>query len=162
MGRRRDGGGRRSATGCAATASSRWRRRSAVTALQHALDRDESVLTVVDMEWQRFVLAFTSGRSRPLLYDLPEARDVIQDMAGRRHRRRTARAPVRRWPSSSPGLPEAEQERLVLELVRTAVAAVLGYCGRRRRSRRAGPSRSWASTRSPPSSCATGSAPPAG
>ncbi|MFE2449516.1 type I polyketide synthase, partial [Streptomyces sp. NPDC059426] len=100
--------------------------RSAVTALQHALDRDESVLTVVDMEWKRFVLAFTSGRSRPLLHDLPEARDVIQDMAGDTEADGAGAVALAQQLA---GVPEAEQERLVLELVRTAVAAVLGYAG---------------------------------
>ncbi|MBI0375127.1 SDR family NAD(P)-dependent oxidoreductase, partial [Streptomyces albiflaviniger] len=100
--------------------------RSAVTALQHALDRDESVLTVVDMEWKRFVLAFTSGRSRPLLHDLPEARDVIQDMAGDAEADGAGAVALAQRLA---GVPEAEQERLVLELVRTAVAAVLGYAG---------------------------------
>ncbi|ATL82958.1 type I polyketide synthase [Streptomyces malaysiensis subsp. malaysiensis] len=100
--------------------------RSAVTALQHALDRDESVLTVVDMEWKRFVLAFTSGRSRPLLHDLPEARDVIQDMAGDADADGAGAVALTQQLA---GVPEAEQERLVLELVRTAVAAVLGYAG---------------------------------
>ncbi|MYU19598.1 SDR family oxidoreductase, partial [Streptomyces sp. SID8361] len=100
--------------------------RSAVTALQHALDRDESVLTVVDMEWKRFVLAFTSGRSRPLLHDLPEARDVIQDMAGDAEADGAGAVALAQQLA---GVPEAEQERLVLELVRTAVAAVLGYAG---------------------------------
>ncbi|WP_425315931.1 type I polyketide synthase [Streptomyces olivoreticuli] len=95
----------------------------AVTALQHALDRDESVLTLADMEWKRFVLAFTSGRSRPLLHDLPEARDVIRDMAGAEAEDSGAAALAQQLH----GLPEAEQERLLLELVRTAVAAVLGY-----------------------------------
>ncbi|WP_437437995.1 type I polyketide synthase [Streptomyces olivoreticuli] len=95
----------------------------AVTALQHALDRDESVLTLADMEWKRFVLAFTSGRSRPLLHDLPEARDVIKDMAGAEAEDSGAAALAQQLH----GLPEAEQERLLLELVRTAVAAVLGY-----------------------------------
>ncbi|WP_064455270.1 type I polyketide synthase [Streptomyces hygroscopicus] len=98
--------------------------RAAVTALQHALDRDESVLTVVDMEWKRFVLAFTSGRSRPLLHDLPEAREVIKDMAGDAE---ADGAGADALAQRLAGVPEAEQERLVLELVRTAVAAVLGY-----------------------------------
>ncbi|MGW7064431.1 type I polyketide synthase [Streptomyces sp. NPDC054904] len=98
----------------------------AVSALQHALDRDETTLTVADMEWKRFVLAFTSGRARPLLHDLPEARqaaeatraDTAEDTGG-------AAVLLRRLA----GQPEAEQERLLLELVRTAVAAVLGYAG---------------------------------
>ncbi len=99
----------------------------ALTALQHALDRDETTLTVADMEWKRFVLAFTSGRARPLLHDLPEARQVVEGT-------RTAAAedddagaaPLLRRLA---GQPEAEQERLLLDLVRTAVAGVLGYSG---------------------------------
>ncbi|MEU0839171.1 type I polyketide synthase [Streptomyces sp. NPDC005962] len=99
---------------------------AAVTALQHALDRDESVLTVADMEWKRFVLAFTSGRSRPLLHDLPEARDVIADMNRDTEAEGTDGAALARQLA---GASEAERERLVLDLVRTAVAAVLGYAG---------------------------------
>ncbi|MFD7506788.1 type I polyketide synthase [Streptomyces sp. NPDC059850] len=99
---------------------------AAVTALQHALDRDESVLTVADMEWKRFVLAFTSGRSRPLLHDLPEARDVIADMNTDAEAGAADSGALTRQLA---GASEAEQERLVLELVRTAVAAVLGYAG---------------------------------
>ncbi|MGW2325162.1 type I polyketide synthase [Streptomyces sp. NPDC001700] len=99
---------------------------AAVTALQHALDRDESVLTVADMEWKRFVLAFTSGRSRPLLHDLPEARDVIAEMSTDAEAGAADSGALTRQLA---GASEAEQERLVLELVRTAVAAVLGYAG---------------------------------
>ncbi|WKX70500.1 type I polyketide synthase [Streptomyces sp. XD-27] len=100
---------------------------SAVTALQHALDRDETALTVVDMEWKRFVLAFTSGRSRPLLHDLPEARDVIKDMSGAADEDAAGGAAA--LAQQLGGLPEPEQERLLLDLVRGAVAAVLGYAG---------------------------------
>ncbi|GAA3787736.1 hypothetical protein GCM10022403_022980 [Streptomyces coacervatus] len=98
----------------------------AVTALGHALDRDETALTVADMEWKRFVLAFTSGRPRPLLADLPEARAVMDGM------RADAEADAAGGSAllqQLAGRPEAEQERLILELVRTAVASVLGYAG---------------------------------
>ncbi|MET9606154.1 type I polyketide synthase [Streptomyces sp. NPDC006512] len=98
----------------------------AVTALQHALDRDETTLTVADMEWKRFVLAFTSGRARPLLHDLPEARQVM-DSAGTGAAEDSGSAAV--LARQLAGQPEAEQERLLLDLVRTAVAAVLGYAG---------------------------------
>ncbi|WP_405997990.1 type I polyketide synthase [Streptomyces sp. NBC_00829] len=98
----------------------------AVSALQHALDRDETTLTVADMEWKRFVLAFTSGRARPLLHDLPEAREAMEAI-------RTDPAEdtgnAAALAQQLTGRPEAEQERLLLELVRTAVAAVLGYAG---------------------------------
>ena len=53
--------------------------------------------------------------------------------------------------------PEAEREALVLELVRSEAATVLGHASRRPRSSPAVPSRNSASTRSPRSSCATGS-----
>ncbi|MFD0270374.1 type I polyketide synthase [Streptomyces sp. NPDC127106] len=98
----------------------------AVTALQHALDRDETTLTVADMEWKRFVLAFTSGRARPLLHDLPEARQVMDSARTEAAEDGSSAALLVRQLA---GQPEAEQERLLLDLVRTAVAGVLGYAG---------------------------------
>ncbi|MFI1539595.1 type I polyketide synthase, partial [Streptomyces anandii] len=99
---------------------------SAVTALGHALDRDETALTVADMEWKRFVLAFTSGRPRPLLNDLPEARAVMDGMRAEAEADTSGgSALVERLT----GRPAAEQERMLLESVRTAVASVLGYAG---------------------------------
>ncbi|WP_189748634.1 type I polyketide synthase, partial [Streptomyces nojiriensis] len=98
----------------------------AVSALQHALDRDETTLTVADMEWKRFVLAFTSGRARPLLHDLPEARQAMEHARTDASEDSGGAAVLTRQLA---GQPEAEQERLLLELVRTAVAAVLGYAG---------------------------------
>ncbi|MFI5638874.1 type I polyketide synthase [Streptomyces goshikiensis] len=98
----------------------------AVGALQHALDRDETTLTVADMEWKRFVLAFTSGRARPLLHDLPEARQAMEATRTDAPEDSGSAAVLAQRLA---GQPEAEQERLLLELVRTAVAAVLGYAG---------------------------------
>ncbi|MFD6180799.1 type I polyketide synthase [Streptomyces goshikiensis] len=98
----------------------------AVSALQHALDRDETTLTVADMEWKRFVLAFTSGRARPLLHDLPEARQAMEATRTDAAEDSGSAAVLARRLA---GQPEAEQERLLLDLVRTAVAAVLGYAG---------------------------------
>ncbi|WP_328786491.1 type I polyketide synthase [Streptomyces sp. NBC_00273] len=98
----------------------------AVSALQHALDRDETTLTVADMEWKRFVLAFTSGRARPLLHDLPEALQAMEHARTDASEDSGSAAVLTRQLA---GQPEAEQERLLLELVRTAVAAVLGYAG---------------------------------
>ena len=64
--------------------------------------------------------------------------------------------------SGSPRCPRPSASAALLELVRGQVAAVLGHASARRRSSPAAPSRSSASTRSPRSSCATGSAPPPG
>ena len=45
----------------------------AISVLRQALDQDETFLAVVDVEWDRFVPAFTSVRSSALFKDLPEA-----------------------------------------------------------------------------------------
>ncbi|MER5363579.1 beta-ketoacyl reductase, partial [Streptomyces sp. NPDC002785] len=96
----------------------------AVTALRHALDRDETALTVIDMDWRRFTLAFTADRPRPLLHELPEARQVIDEMTADASEA-SASGPV--LAQQLAGLPETERERVLLELVRGAVAAVLGH-----------------------------------
>ncbi|MGW1916909.1 type I polyketide synthase [Streptomyces sp. NPDC002076] len=98
----------------------------AVTALGHALDRDETALTVIDMEWKRFALAFTADRSRPLLDDLPEAREVIENAQPDHADDPTGTVPLTKQLA---GLSATEQERLLLDLVRGAVAAVLGHAG---------------------------------
>ncbi|MEU5811834.1 SDR family NAD(P)-dependent oxidoreductase, partial [Streptomyces sp. NPDC047718] len=95
-----------------------------LAALRHALDRDETTLTVVDMDWKRFTLAFTADRARPLLLELPEARRVIETAERETAEDLTGGVPLSRQLA---GLPEVEQERLLLDLVRTAVAAVLGH-----------------------------------
>ncbi|MFF7082563.1 beta-ketoacyl reductase, partial [Streptomyces lavendulae] len=95
-----------------------------LTSLRHALDRDETTLTVVDMDWKRFTLAFTADRARPLLLELPEARRVIESAERESAEDLTGGVPLTRQLA---GLPEVEQERLLLDLVRTAVAAVLGH-----------------------------------
>ncbi|MFC5156848.1 SDR family NAD(P)-dependent oxidoreductase, partial [Streptomyces amakusaensis] len=96
----------------------------AVSALQHALDRDETTLTVADMDWKRFTLAFTADRDRPLLLELPEARRIIESAERESADDLAGGVPLTQQLA---GLPEVEQERLLLELVRTAVAAVLGH-----------------------------------
>ncbi|MFJ2211823.1 SDR family NAD(P)-dependent oxidoreductase [Streptomyces sp. NPDC101062] len=113
-----------------------WRRlgvlpmdpRSAVTALQRALDAGENTLTVADIDWRRFAPAFASAGPRPLLADLPEARralngptdDTTTDPAAA-----TPRRPERI--RKLEGLPEARRTDALLELVRAEAAAVLGH-----------------------------------
>ncbi|GDY42848.1 hypothetical protein SANT12839_037300 [Streptomyces antimycoticus] len=100
----------------------------ATTTLQHALDRDETALTVIDMDWRRFTLAFTADRSRPLLHDLPEAREVVEEMAAAEADGGGAAAGAA-LAGQLAALPETERERVLLDLVRSAVAAVLGHSG---------------------------------
>ncbi|MEV0191549.1 type I polyketide synthase [Kitasatospora purpeofusca] len=95
----------------------------AVQALRQALDDDETVLAVADVDWERFAAVFTSTRPSPLLTGVPEARralatatgdDTVAPAAALLRQRLTA-------------LAESEQHRLLLDLVRTHAAAVLGH-----------------------------------
>ncbi|MER5932831.1 type I polyketide synthase [Streptomyces sp. NPDC002054] len=95
-----------------------------LASLRHALDRDETTLTVVDMDWKRFTLAFTADRPRPLLLELPEARRIIESAERDSAEDLAGGVPLTQQLA---GLPDVERERLLLDLVRTAVAAVLGH-----------------------------------
>ncbi|MCQ8827757.1 SDR family NAD(P)-dependent oxidoreductase [Streptomyces samsunensis] len=101
----------------------------AATTIQHALDRDETALTVIDMDWRRFTLAFTADRPRPLLHDLPEAVEVVEEMAGGSAADGAAATAGVALAGQLAALPETERERVLLDLVRAAVAAVLGHSG---------------------------------
>ncbi|MFE6072747.1 SDR family NAD(P)-dependent oxidoreductase, partial [Streptomyces sp. NPDC056525] len=48
----------------------------AVAALHEALGLDETLVAVADVDWEQFVPAFTMARRRPLIEDVPEARQI--------------------------------------------------------------------------------------
>ena len=98
----------------------------AISALQQALDLDETALTVADVEWESFVQRFTALRSSPLLGDLPEVKSIVDAQAAAR-RENAAETGV--WRQRLAGLSDAEQDRLLLELVRTHAAEILGHAG---------------------------------
>ncbi|MFI8091358.1 type I polyketide synthase [Streptomyces sp. NPDC086080] len=99
----------------------------ALAALTQALDHDETVLTVADVDWPRFATAFTAARPRPLLAELPAVRAALAEAPPERtHPAGTDPA------GTDPGerlraLPAAERDAALLDLVRSAVAAVLGH-----------------------------------
>jgi acyl transferase domain-containing protein/acyl carrier protein len=95
----------------------------ALLALGQAIDRDETVLTVADVDWERFVRGFTAARPRPLLDDLPAVRRALEAQATE------PEATPESFAGKLTGLPPVEQERVVLDHVRDAIARVLGHAG---------------------------------
>ncbi|MFW6693106.1 SDR family NAD(P)-dependent oxidoreductase [Streptomyces sp. MAR4 CNX-425] len=91
-------------------------------ALAGAVGRDETTVTVVDIEWDRFAPSFTMARRQPLLEELTEVRRVLglDDDA-------PADAPASGLARELAELPAAEQTRRLLDLVREHTAEVLGF-----------------------------------
>ncbi|WP_124445910.1 type I polyketide synthase, partial [Streptomyces sp. NL15-2K] len=92
----------------------------AIEALRRAVAQDDTTICVADIDWPRFTELFTAERPRPLIGDIPAARDTLAQAAepagdGAGLAARLA------------GLSAAEQERVVLEFVRAGAAAVLGH-----------------------------------
>ena len=94
---------------------------SALAALHRALHEDETALVVADIEWERFLTAFTATRPSPLLADLPEAGRLARNVESARNDAAFA--------DRLAGLPAAEQGRILLDVVRTQAAVVLGHSG---------------------------------
>ncbi|WP_393063800.1 type I polyketide synthase [Streptomyces sp. LN549] len=97
---------------------------AAIDVMAQALREDEPFLTIIDVDWRRFVAEVHRGRARPLIGDLPEVRAL-----------RTATATRAADPAEIPdnladrltGLSQAEQDRLLTTLVRAQAATVLGH-----------------------------------
>ncbi|MFF8293747.1 type I polyketide synthase, partial [Streptomyces sp. NPDC016309] len=96
----------------------------AIRALRQSVLADDAVLTVADVEWDTFLPGFAAARPSRLFSEVHEVRAA---------RARREAAPEAERPYSLSGrlaaLAPAEQERELLNLVRTHVAAVLGHGG---------------------------------
>ncbi|MFE0705397.1 type I polyketide synthase, partial [Streptomyces sp. NPDC058872] len=100
----------------------------ALTALAQVVGHSTPAVTVADIDWARFVPAYTAARPNPLISDLADVRDL-----------RAAAGPAvsggaqRDEESSLAGrlatLTAPQRAELVLELVRTQAALVLGHAG---------------------------------
>ncbi|WP_205024103.1 SDR family NAD(P)-dependent oxidoreductase, partial [Streptomyces sp. HB132] len=92
---------------------------SAVSALEAALEHDDTTVVIADIDWDRFTHAYTATRSSHLLDEIPEARSVLE-AAG------TA-DPTTPLPDVLARLAPQERDRQLMSTVRTHVAAVLGH-----------------------------------
>ncbi|WP_327091569.1 SDR family NAD(P)-dependent oxidoreductase [Nonomuraea sp. NBC_01738] len=91
----------------------------AMDALRQAVEHGETGLTIADIRWERYIVAVTATRPSPLLSEVPEAQQVLRDIAGQDGDTGFA--------AKIAALSPAERERAVLDAVRAQVAAVLGY-----------------------------------
>ncbi|WP_438021147.1 type I polyketide synthase [Sorangium sp. So ce315] len=94
-----------------------------VAALQQALDRGETSLTVAEIDWSVFAPAFAAARPRPLLHDLPEARRALEGLSGAP----SAGAQESALCAELRALAESERLRRLVDLTRAEAAAVLGH-----------------------------------
>ncbi|MFH8978998.1 SDR family NAD(P)-dependent oxidoreductase, partial [Streptomyces sp. NPDC017890] len=100
----------------------------AVAALVQAVENDETTVSVADVDWARFVPGFVSARPSPLLRSLPEAQAAAESGTGTdgaTTEGATTETPelVRKLTAAAPD----DRTRMLVELVRTNAAAVLGY-----------------------------------
>ncbi len=92
----------------------------ALLALEEALADDETAIVVADLDWARFVPAYTALRPSRLFDEVPEAREretaepAVSDRVGALRAALTAATP-------------ADQDRILLDVVRAEAAAALGH-----------------------------------
>ncbi|WP_455568430.1 type I polyketide synthase, partial [Streptomyces pratensis] len=96
----------------------------AIAALQQALDRDDTLVTVADMDWARFVPVFTAARSRPLISELAEVRQALAQSPGAASSATDGDSPL--W-NRIAGLAPAERTEALTDMVRSLAAGVLGH-----------------------------------
>ncbi|NBH08253.1 type I polyketide synthase, partial [Amycolatopsis sp. SID8362] len=94
----------------------------ALTGLRRALDDDDTVLAIADIDWDRYLPVFTSVRRSAFLGDLPEARRLAEAAE-----KPAAAAGEHEFVRRIRALGRADQERTLLELVRAEAATALGH-----------------------------------
>ncbi|MEV0938731.1 beta-ketoacyl synthase N-terminal-like domain-containing protein, partial [Streptomyces phaeochromogenes] len=94
-----------------------------IEALQQALDRDDTCVTVAAVDWERFAPNTDAVRPTPLFSTVPEAREALD--AALRHR--VAEPGAAGLAELLDGRTEAERLHRLVELIRGEAAAVLRH-----------------------------------
>ncbi|WP_198539443.1 type I polyketide synthase, partial [Streptomyces graminilatus] len=98
-----------------------------VLAMQRAVGARRPAVMVADIHWGEYAPPFTMTRPSPLIESLPEARAAVEDAGAASER--FGRGDGSGLRDQLTGLTPAEQERVLLEVVRLCAAGVLGYAG---------------------------------
>ncbi|WP_461025345.1 acyl carrier protein, partial [Streptomyces heilongjiangensis] len=96
-------------------------------ALGRAAGGPRAAVMVSDIHWGEFAPPFTMTRPSPLIESLPEARAAVEGAGAASER--FGRGDGSGLRDQLVGLTSAEQERVLIEVVRLCAAGVLGYSG---------------------------------
>ncbi|MFE9770038.1 type I polyketide synthase, partial [Streptomyces sp. NPDC005808] len=96
----------------------------AIAALRQSVEHDETCVSIADMDWERFAPVYAMSRPRPLIGDIPEAARALAADDETEHGTDQDGSALR---TRLRGLPAAEQEQQLLDLVRGEAASVLGH-----------------------------------
>ncbi len=102
----------------------------AMVALQDALDHDDTVVAVADVDWARFVPVFSAARPSPFIADLEPGDEHVSDSQVRASAAESGRGEGTAgamFATRLRGLTVGEQDRYVQDLVRAEAAALLGH-----------------------------------
>jgi NADP-dependent 3-hydroxy acid dehydrogenase YdfG len=92
-------------------------------ALRQVLEHDSDNVVVADFDWSRFAPAYALARPRPLLDTLPEVREILAAGGGTGDEPMAGPALTARLA----GMSVEDQGQVLLDLVRSHVAVLLGY-----------------------------------
>ncbi|MFG3702746.1 type I polyketide synthase, partial [Micromonospora sp. NPDC047620] len=99
--------------------------RLAVAALHQAVEHDETFLTISNIAWDRFYVAFTATRPGPLIAEIPEA----QALAATKGLAEAGESDEGNPGASFARMGAAERQQALLDMVREQAATVLKYAG---------------------------------
>ncbi|WP_395575264.1 type I polyketide synthase [Streptomyces sp. BK79] len=96
----------------------------AVAALLQAITHDDTHLVVTHVDWERAAPAFTMARPSPLIREIPEARRALDGTGNAGH---GSRPDASALAAKLATVPADARRHLLLDLVRTEAAVVLGH-----------------------------------